>query len=92
MERVEKVEEVARNHPTHKNAGWLCICHQLLPGRDQLKPWIKQHELDSEADETSAFFARRDRDFFHLYYCVTSDSLLPGEAHDAGLKFGTLPS
>ena len=51
-------------------------CTNFFPVQAKLQKWIDHGELVVEPRAEAAFFFRKDRDFWHLYYCATSVSAL----------------
>lgn len=48
----------------------------FFPLERKLQGWIDHAELFSEVHDGAAFFWRKDRDFWHLYFCAASRELL----------------
>lgn len=48
----------------------------LLLDRRKLEPWIERQDMLAETCDGCAFFLRKDRDFFHLYFCAADTSAL----------------
>src|SRR5262245_2270090 len=46
------------------------FCTNFLPAQVTLDAWIGRRELFSETGERATFFLRRDRRFWHLYFCA----------------------
>jgi ribosomal protein S18 acetylase RimI-like enzyme len=44
----------------------------FFPVQDKLQGWVDHGELFAELCDGSAFFWRKDRDFWHLYFCAAS--------------------
>ncbi len=52
------------------------FCTNFFPVQTKLQKWIDHEELVVESRTETAFFFRRDRGFWHLYYCAASVSAL----------------
>jgi GNAT superfamily N-acetyltransferase len=57
----------------------------FFPAQAKLQGWIDHGELFGEFRPRCVFFTRKDRDFWHLYYCASDLAALEGES-------GELPS
>src|SRR5208282_2969445 len=51
-------------------AGASSFCTNFFATQARLQGWIEHSELLGEFRDRLAFFARRDRDFWHLYFCA----------------------
>jgi ribosomal protein S18 acetylase RimI-like enzyme len=51
------------------------FCTNLFPSPQKLQSWVDHHELFSEPRDGATFFFKKDRDFWHLYFCAAD---LPG--------------
>src|SRR5712672_1845627 len=60
-------------------AGATAFCTNFFPAQAKLQAWIDHQELFGEARGHSAFFFRRDRDFFHFFFSAASGSVLQQE-------------
>jgi ribosomal protein S18 acetylase RimI-like enzyme len=56
----------------------------FFPVQSKLQDWIAHGELLGEPRDSAAFFLRKDRDFWHLYFCAASRPALQQEL--AGLS------
>src|SRR5882672_1460437 len=57
------------------------FCTNLFAAEPKLRDWVAYGELRAQEFEGAAFFARKDRDFSHLYFCaVEPDALARGLA------------
>src|ERR1035437_4102234 len=61
-------------------AGAATFCTNFFPVQRKLQGWIDHGELLGELREGAAFFLRKDRDFWHLYFCAASMASLQREA------------
>lgn len=57
-------------------AGSPDFCTNFFPVQKKLQDWIDHGELCGEFQRDAVFFFRRDRDFWHLYYCASSRTAL----------------
>jgi Acetyltransferase (GNAT) family len=55
------------------------FCTNFFPVERKLQGWINHGELAGEFLNGAAFFFRRDRDFWHLYFCAKSVEVLERE-------------
>jgi ribosomal protein S18 acetylase RimI-like enzyme len=60
-------------------AGAPAFCTNFFPTQSKLQGWIDQGELLGERRDRSAFFLRKDRDFWHLYFCAPDLATLQQE-------------
>ena len=60
-------------------AGAGAFCTNFFPTQAKLQGWIDHGELFGEFRDHSVFFSRRDRDFWHLYFCASDVATLQGE-------------
>ena len=51
-------------------------CTNFFPVQSKLQKWIDHGELAVEPHDEAAFFLRKDRDFWHFYYCAASVPVL----------------
>jgi ribosomal protein S18 acetylase RimI-like enzyme len=51
-------------------AGAPAFCTNFFPTQAKLQAWVDHGELLGEFRDRSAFFARKDRDFWHLFFCA----------------------
>ncbi|MGO9008543.1 MAG: N-acetyltransferase family protein [Bryobacteraceae bacterium] len=61
-------------------AGAAGYCTNFFPVRGKLQTWISHGELLSNVREGATFFLRKERDFWRLYFCAASPTLLQKEA------------
>src|SRR2546428_9956671 len=59
--------------------GASAFCTNLFPVQSKLQGWIDHHELFSELRNGAAFFLRKDRDFWRLYFCAADVPALQRE-------------
>lgn len=57
-------------------AGSPDFCTNFFPVQKRIQDWIDHGELCGEFQRDAVFFFRRDRDFWHLYYCASSRTAL----------------
>jgi GNAT superfamily N-acetyltransferase len=55
----------------------------FFPAPAKLQEWIDHSELFSDVREGAAFFLRKDRGFWHFYFCAASPAALRREAAKA---------
>ncbi len=60
-------------------AGASAFCTNFFPAQGKLQGWIDHGELLGELRDRSAFFLRKDRDFWHLYFCAADVATLQRE-------------
>jgi hypothetical protein len=60
-------------------AGASAFCTNFFPAPGKLQGWIDHGELLGERRGRSAFFLRRDRDFWHLCFCAADVATLQRE-------------
>jgi ribosomal protein S18 acetylase RimI-like enzyme len=60
-------------------AGASAFCTNFFPAQGKLQGWIDHGELLGELGDRSAFFLRKDRDFWHLYFCAADVATLRQE-------------
>ena len=60
-------------------AGASAFCTNFFPAQGKLQGWINHGELLGELRDRSAFFLRKDRDFWHLYFCAPNVATLQQE-------------
>jgi hypothetical protein len=60
-------------------AGSSAFCTNFFPAHGKVQGWIDHGELLAELRGRSAFFLRKDRDFWHLYFCASSVAALHQE-------------
>lgn len=83
MQPVDTVSQVfTAIQRVKSNAAAFCTNFSTVPHK--LQNWIDQGELFCEHDSETAFFFRKDRDFWRLYFCAAN-----GEA--LGRAFTALP-
>ena len=61
-------------------AGASAYCTNFFPAQAKLEGWIDHGELLGDCRDRSAFFVRRDRDFWHWYFCAPDAGTLAEEA------------
>jgi hypothetical protein len=79
MNPVKNVTEVFAAVQQVK-AGAAAFCTNFFPVERKLQGWIDHGELLVELRDEAAFFLRKDRDFWHLYFCAASTAALEGRA------------
>src|SRR5262245_10479584 len=79
MSPVHRVAEVFDAIQRAK-AGATAFCTNFFPVQARLQGWIDHGELLSEVRDGAAFFLRKDRDFWHFYFCAANLSALEHEA------------
>src|SRR5438477_10385292 len=52
--------------------GASAFCTNFFPVQSKLEGWIQHAELLAEIRDGAAFFLRKDRDFWHLYFCAAN--------------------
>jgi hypothetical protein len=78
MQPVLKVSEVFEAVQDVKAAA-TAFQTNFFPVRSKLQDWIEHAELFREAGEGFVLFLRKDREFFHLYFCARDlNSLMAG--------------
>ena len=55
------------------------FCTNFFPVQRKLQGWIDHGELFGEVHRGAAFFLRKDRDFWHLYFCAANKESLARE-------------
>jgi len=75
MHRIAAVTEVFDAIQAAK-AGATAFCTNFFPIQAKLEGWISHNELCLYRRDGVTFFARKDRDFWHLYYCAANISAL----------------
>ena len=60
-------------------AGASAFCTNFFPTPGKLRGWIDHGELQGEVRDRSAFFLRKDRDLWHMYFCVADVATLQRE-------------
>src|SRR5215813_7719968 len=55
------------------------FCTNFFPVEAKLQSWIAHKELWFERCENTAFFLRKDRDFWRLYFCASDSAALQHE-------------
>jgi ribosomal protein S18 acetylase RimI-like enzyme len=78
MTPVETVTQVF-DAIQHAKAGAPDFCTNFFPVQKKVQDWIERGELRSAFRRDAVFFFRRDRDFWHLYYCAASKTALERE-------------
>src|SRR5688572_2261875 len=63
----------------HAKAGAPDFCTNFFPVQKKVQDWIDHGELRGAFRSDAVFFFRRDRDFWHLYYCAASKTALERE-------------
>jgi len=69
MSPVRRVAEVF-DAIQHARAGATAFCTNFFPVQARLQSWIDHEQLWSELRDGALFFLRKDRDFWHLYFCA----------------------
>ncbi|HWX22370.1 MAG TPA: hypothetical protein VN578_20915 [Candidatus Binatia bacterium] len=75
MSPVQTVGDVF-NAIQQAKAGAPAFCTNFFPVQTKLQGWIDHGELLMERRDGAALFLRRDRDFYHLYFCAASPAAL----------------
>ena len=75
MTPIEKVNEVFDAIQKAKE-GASGFVTNFFPVQQKLQGWVDHGELFVEYRDRSAFFWRKDRDFWHLYFCAASPASL----------------
>jgi hypothetical protein len=57
-------------------AGAPDFCTNFFPVQRKIQDWIDHCEITAEFRDDAVFFFRRDRDFYHCYFCASSVSAL----------------
>jgi hypothetical protein len=57
-------------------AGAAAFCTNFFPAQGKLQGWIDHGELFSDHRDRSAFFLRKDRDLWHLFFCAADVATL----------------
>jgi ribosomal protein S18 acetylase RimI-like enzyme len=78
MKPVATVSEVF-DAIQHAKAGAPDFCTNFFPVQRRVQDWIDRDELRGAFRSDAVFFFRRDRDFWHLYYCAASKTALERE-------------
>lgn len=60
-------------------AGASAFCTNFFPVQSKLQDWIDRGQLLGEVRDGAVFFFRKDRDFWHLYYCASDATCLERE-------------
>lgn len=60
-------------------AGASAFCTNFFPAQAKLQGWIAHGELLGDFHDRLAFFARKDRDFWHFYFCASDVATLQRE-------------
>ena len=68
LDAMQKVKAVAT-----------AFCTNLFLAERKLQGWIQHGELFGELREGAAFFLRKDRDFWHFYFCAANMAVLQRE-------------
>lgn len=55
------------------------FCTNFFPSVPKLQGWIDHAEFFGELHDEAAFFLRKDRDFWHLYFCAANSETLNRE-------------
>jgi hypothetical protein len=80
MTPVTSVARVFETIQTAK-AGAGAFCTNFYPTQAKLQVWIDHGELFGEFRDHSIFFTRKDRDFWHLYFCASDVASLQREVN-----------
>ena len=75
MHLVEAISEVgdAVNQAKAGSAGY---CSNFFASPQKLQSWISHSELFCDQHDGATFFLRKDRDFWHLYFCAANSTVL----------------
>jgi ribosomal protein S18 acetylase RimI-like enzyme len=60
-------------------AGAPAFCTNFFPAQRKLQEWVEHGELLCEVRGEAAFFLRKDRDFWHFYFCARDTAALRRE-------------
>jgi ribosomal protein S18 acetylase RimI-like enzyme len=60
-------------------AGAPAFCTNFFPVQRKLQEWVEHGELLCEPRDGAAFFLRKDRDFWHFYFCAADTAALRRE-------------
>ncbi len=71
MSPVHRVAEVFDAIQQAKT-GATAFCTNFFPVQARLQSWIDQEQMLSELRDGAIFFLRKDRDFWHLYFCASN--------------------
>lgn len=71
----ESVEEVFAAIEQSKEKA-TAFCTNFFPAKSKLEAWIEQKTLKVQSSPETTFFLRRDRDFWHLYFCARDPDAL----------------
>jgi len=75
MIALESVREVfAAIEQSKENA--TAYCTNFFPAQPKLESWIAQKTLKVRSSPETTFFLRKDRDFWHLYFCARNPDAL----------------
>ena len=80
MHPIESASEVAEAISRAK-AGAPAYCSNFFPAPRKLQDWITHGEIFSDQRDGAAFFLRKDRDFWHLYFCAANPASLQQALH-----------
>lgn len=72
---IDSTSEVAETISRTK-ADAPAYCSNFFPAPRKLQGWITHGELSCEQRDGAALFLRKDRDFWHLYFCAASPTSL----------------
>jgi len=75
MHLVESASEVGEAISRAK-ADASGYCSNFFPSPRKLQGWITHGEIFSDQRDGTALFLRKDRDFWHLYFCAANPTLL----------------
>src|SRR5437016_13803270 len=78
MSPVKSVAEVFGAIQRAKTGG-SAFCTNFFPVQSKLQSWIDHEELLGGTCEGAIFFLRKDRDFWHLYFCAANLTALQRE-------------
>jgi GNAT superfamily N-acetyltransferase len=65
---IGEVFEAIQRVKTHASS----FCTNFFPAQQKLKEWVDQGKLFGEFSDEIACFFRRDRGFWHLYFCAAN--------------------
>ena len=79
ISQVHTVEEVLEGIQ-HAKAKATDFRTNFFPVQARIQAWVSHGELWRAARESATFFLRKDRDFWHFYFCAASPMALEREA------------
>jgi hypothetical protein len=60
-------------------AGASAFCTNFFPAQGKVQSWIEHGELRAAGSDSAAVFLRKNRDFWHLYFCAATPETLQRE-------------